>query len=161
MVAKETDKRRQLLSIVCTIFYLTAFFYPGPRSFHWKFSPRERERERERERRLGGSGLDLQFQFREDDSCQTRQSEQWQFKHVLISRYFFSAGVDRKNTSRVAYEKGFKFVARWDFRPQKTSTRILRSKCLRTTFMSIWSSPCSRAYYMHYTCSILQTIFLK
>ena len=73
---------------------------------------RERERERERERRLGGSGLDLQSQFREDDSCQTRQSEQWQLKHVLISRYFFSVGIDRKNTSRVAYEKGFKFVAR-------------------------------------------------
>lgn len=71
-----------------------------------------RVRERERERRLGGSGLDLQSQFREDDSCQRRQSEQWQLKHVLISRYFFSVGVDRKNTSRVAYEKGFKFVAR-------------------------------------------------
>ena len=82
MVAKETDKRRQLLSIVCTIFYLTAFFYPGPRSFYWKFSPREREGER----RLGGSGLDLQFQFREDDSCQTRQSEQWQ----LLTRAYQS-----------------------------------------------------------------------
>ena len=63
---------------------------------------------------------------------------------MLISRYFFSAGVDRKNTSRVAYEKGFQFVARWDFRPQKTSPRVLRSKSLRTTFMSTWSLPCSR-----------------
>ena len=34
-------------------------------------------RVRERARRLGVSGLDLQSQFREDDGCQTRQSEQW------------------------------------------------------------------------------------
>ena len=37
-----------------------------------------RVRKRERDRRLGGNRLDLQPQFREDDSCQTRQSEQWQ-----------------------------------------------------------------------------------
>ena len=104
--------------------------------------------------------LDLQPHFHADDSCQTRQSDQWQHsKHMLISRYFFLLGVDRKNAS-LSLRKRLSFVAQWDFRRQKTSPRKPRSKFL-LLFMSIWSLPCSRGYYMYYVCSILQSIFLK
>ena len=116
----------------------------------------------ERERRLGRSGLDLQTHFYEDDSCQMRQSDQWQLsKHVLISRYFcFSGGRPQKHKP-CSLRKRFLLHAPWDFRPQKTSPRILRLKFLKTTSMSIWSLPCSRSCYMYHVCSILQTIFLK
>ena len=55
--------------------------------------------------------LDLQPHFHADDSCQTRQSDQWQHsKHMLISRYFFLLGVDRKNAS-LSLRKRLSFVA--------------------------------------------------
>ena len=86
---RNRQNQRPLLSFVCTIFYLNAFSYPDPEVFLESFL-RVRERATARREWKTSGYLDLQPHFHADDSCQTRQSDQWQHsKHMLISRYFF------------------------------------------------------------------------
>ena len=119
----------------------------------------------ERERRQGGSGkplvtLTFNLTFMQMIAVKRVKVTNGNIANTCLSAAtFFLLGVDRKNAS-LSLRKRLSFVAQWDFRPQKTSPRKPRSKFL-LLFMSIWSLPCSRAYYMYYVCSILQSIFLK